>query len=87
MGLTWYKVRDQRGRMRNTLMTSQLSSANQLEGGETVDCEVSSPPWPVEVVPQAAFDLVVGQEGHVARVCHCQLVPVPYQRPPRLKRR
>lgn len=45
---------------------------------------LSSPPGPVQVVLEAGFDLVVGEEGHVAGMGHCQLVPVPQKRPPGL---
>lgn len=41
----------------------------------------------VDVLVQSGFDFIIGQEGHVAGVCHCQEVPVPQNWSPRLKKR
>lgn len=53
-----------------------------------VTVSVTSPGSPARFMDeplQTSFDLVVGQEGHVARVGHRQTVPVPQQGRPRLQ--
>lgn len=45
----------------------------------------ASPAGLVDEPLQAGFDLVVGQEGHVAGMSHRQTVPVPQQGRPRLE--
>lgn len=40
----------------------------------------------IDVLVKSGLDFIIGKEGHIARVCHCQEIPVPQDWSPWLKK-